>query len=193
MIISIRATSGAGKSYLVRRLMRAAGPAEEILELGMIIGYQGKTFRLVGPYDGDRICTGADRLSEHGPIQWRRAEVFALIEKWAADSKVLYEGLLLANEVNRTVALAAKIPTKIIFLTTPLEECLAAINQRRQVRSVSLFDETVEPVNPKKTTEKYAELQRVANRLEAAGVDVERLDREVAYQRVHQLLFGLTE
>ena len=116
---------------------------------------------------------------------------FALLGAWAADGDVLFEGLMESNEVPRTVALARHHPTHVIFLSTPLDECLAAINARRLARGVT------EPVSPKNTADKWGELNgRIRGRLQDAatacpGLKVYSLGREEAFAKCCELL-GLT-
>lgn len=95
---------------------------------------------------------------------------------------MFYEGLLIANEVTRTVLLARTHPTHVIFLDTPLDACLAAINARRALKGVT------EPISRKKTEEKYVELGRVRQRLRQADVPTYLLDREAAFLKVRELL-----
>ena len=84
---------------------------------------------------------------------------------------------------------AASFPTTVIFLKTPLELCLARVNERRRAKlGVNLFGDVPDPVSPKKTTEKYKELERVADRIEKLGVPVERLQWRAALERCQELL-----
>jgi len=187
MIVSLRGTSGSGKSTIVQQLI---GEREPIFELGQLVGHQCPGFRVIGPYPDDfKLAAGVDILNR---TRRRRIELFGQIERWASVGNLIYEGLLIANEVGRTVELAKKFPTTIIFLTTPLEVCLKRVNSRRARKtynSGSLFGEAAaDQVNPKKTTEKFSELQRVASRLVVQGVAVERLDCDAALIRCRELL-----
>ena len=189
MIISIRGTSGSGKSTIVRELIRSIGrrPIPSFGLAGELVGYDCGLFRVVGPYPDDaRLAAGVDILNRD---RRRRSELFGQIALWAGLGNVVYEGLLIANEVERTVALAQKHETICIFLNTPLELCLSRINARRldKLHGGSFFEETFVPVNPKETTEKYEELRRVAQRL-AAAVPVEHLDCAQALARCKELL-----
>lgn len=188
MIVSVRGTSGSGKSTLARELMATArGSGEPIFELGRSVGHQYSTFRTVGPYPEDvRLAAGVDILNHN---MRRRDELFEQITTWAAIGGVFYEGLLVSSEVQRTVELAKRSPSVVIFLTTPLDVCLERIDARRQAKAQgSLFGEGVEPVNPKKTTERFYELQRVAYRLHAEGVQTYRLNCDAALRLCKELL-----
>lgn len=186
MIISIRGTSGSGKSTLVHRVIRQRVP---ILEDGAIVGYQCPTFRVVGVYpENSKLASGVDILNR---TRRRWSELFEQIARWSISGDLLYEGLLIGKEVTRTVELARRTSTTVIFLTTPLDVCLTRINTRRLIkRQQSLFGlEPIEPVSPRNTTETFAALLRVADRLEASGVvTVERLDCEAALKLCRELL-----
>lgn len=184
MIISIRGTSGSGKSTLVRSLMQGAKP---IFELNQLVGHQCSGFRVVGPYPGDaRLAAGVDILNR---TRRRRSELYDQIQRWAILGDVIYEGLLVSNEVGRTVRLAQIFPTVVIFLNTPLDACLERINGRRRSKaSGSLFGEEPDAVSPKNTTEKFRELERVADRLDKAGVIVCRQSYDDTLNHCRKLL-----
>lgn len=173
MIISIRGTSGSGKSTLVRKLMDTSSYPPEIFEDDQVVGHCCRKFLLVGPYPRDaKLAAGVDILNRTRRRRRRRDQLFDQIGRWAKLGSVVYEGLLVSNEVGRTVELAAQFSTKVVFLDTSLELCLARVNQRRKQKAgISLFGEAdFKPVNPKKTVEKFEELRRVADRLIAAKV-----------------------
>jgi thymidylate kinase len=182
MIISIRGTSGSGKSTLVRSLMSDPKP---IFELNQLVGHQCSGFRVVGPYPEDaRLVAGVDLLN-----RTRRSELYDQIQRWAILGDVIYEGLLVSNEVGRTVRLAQIFSTVVIFLNTPLDVCLDRINGRRKSKaSGSLFGEEPDAVNPKNTTEKFRKLERVADRLDKAGVIVCRQSYDDALGHCRELL-----
>jgi thymidylate kinase len=183
MIISIRGTSGSGKSTLVRQLMNDSMP---LFELNNLVGHQCDGFRVVGPYPSDvRLAAGVDILNRTR----RRSELYDQIQRWAVLGDVVYEGLLVSNEVGRTAQQAQIYPTVVIFLNTPLDVCLERINERRKSKAPgSLFDEEPEAVNPRNTTEKFRELARVAERLEKAGVIVVHQSCEDALAHCRKLL-----
>jgi hypothetical protein len=158
-----------------------------VFELDQLVGHQCPGFRVVGPYPEDvRLAAGVDILNR---TRRRRSELYDQIQRWALLGDVIYEGLLVSNEVGRTVQQAQVYPTVVIFLSTPLDVCLERINGRRQLKAPeSLFDEEVEAVNPKKTTEKFRELERVAERLDKAGVIVVQQSFEDALDHCRKLL-----
>jgi hypothetical protein len=89
---------------------------------------------------------------------------------------VLYEGIMVMDDVNRAVALSKRRRLTVIGLTTPFETCLAAIRARRKARG------TAKPLNPKNTRDRATRCARGLQRLERAGVEVIRMDREEAYE-----------
>jgi hypothetical protein len=123
---------------------------------------------------------------------------------------VLFEGLLIAADVNRTVALhqVARRGMEVVSLTTPLEQCLADVNGRRraahqrrvealqaenavlaeQGRKLRPLPEERGDVNPANTTSKHRGVQQSLARLRAAGVPVSELDRDAAFERIATLL-----
>lgn len=178
MIISVRGTSGSGKTHLARRLMSILPAPTPLMSegRGRPLALDCGQVRFMGDYGVQQ--GGADTVRDP------REQVFRLIDQWASGGyHVFYEGLMASNEVTRTLEMGRRHPTHVIFLTTPLDQCVEAINARRVVRGVD------EPVSIKKTAEKYEELVRVRSRLRAAGiVQVHALDREAAFAHVCGLL-----
>ena len=187
MIVSVRGTSGSGKSTLARRLMARALP---LFEDGRLVGYQCRSFRLVGVYPDDgRAVAGVDILNR---VRRRRDALFDQIARWAALGNVFYEGLLVSNEVSRTVALAKQYPSLVLVLTTPLATCREQATLRRSSPGLSLFGDEVASEalrsDRDKIGEMFREVQSAVRRLEAAGVAVEQLDWDSALVRCQELL-----
>jgi shikimate kinase len=178
MIIRIMGTSGCGKTTLVSRLMAEGsdvGPwyDEEIrkVPLGHVVG---PTF-IVGYYHG--TVGGCDNLPA---ILRDRARFF---EQWLPAlhlhyRHVLYEGVIFGDEVVRTSKLARTHESVVVYMTTPLEECIASIRARRVAAGKSPEFKT------DNTTKRYKSLQNVATRLRGSGVNVVKLNREEAYEYI---------
>ncbi len=90
---------------------------------------------------------------------------------------ILYEGIMVQDDTRRILELASEYPdVHVIGLTTPVEECLAGVQARRDARG----DER--PLDPKNTVNRAKTVRRTCEKLRAAGMDVQFLDREAAYQ-----------
>lgn len=126
----------------------------------------------------DYICDLLKWKSKHGPV-------FA-------------EGLMLAGwGTGRLRSLWEQTERKlhVIQLTTPLEECLESVRQRRAAAHAAKAAARpgvelppLKPLNPDNTVAKWHGTMRGSELLQQAGVPVLFLDREAAYQRAKELL-----
>ena len=132
MIVNVRGTHGAGKSTVVRSVMRLGivAPIFGLLGPNLPEAYAVEFPRatvptfVVGPYTS--ACGGCDRISDN-------ATVIALIEKYAERGHVLFEGSLISSTygaVGRFLE-AWRKDAAFVFLDTPLEECLRRVEARR--------------------------------------------------------------
>lgn len=190
-IVNIRGTSGSGKSTLVRRVMELIGPRTAEFDRGrrQPLYYRlprpevaGRDVVVLGHYE--TACGGCDTITELD-MSFRLAR-----EQAAAGNHVIMEGLLLSGEVRRTIELhywaqANGAALHVIRLTTPIEQCVANVQQRRTDRG----DER--PLNPKNTLAKERTVQTVTKRLREAGVDVIDMDNgEPTVRLIMDLLNG---
>lgn len=197
-IINLRGTSGSGKSTVVTRVMDLYPRREPIPRFkgkrpaGYILGGPDMTDLLV-PGHYEIACGGCDTLKTVDEVY----DMIRLHLKAQAEIDVLYEGIMVQDDVRRaveldrwmreSVAVHGEEPGEedrlhVIRLTTPIEECLAAVRARREARGEE------RPLNEKNTRGRHETQVRVAGRLRAAGVAVEELSREAAYQRCCTLL-----
>lgn len=186
MIINIRGTSGSGKSHLARRIMDLYPSRTKVRVEGrrQPIGYichreDGKDLAVLGHYE--TACGGCDTIS-------KMEEIFELVRtSHLADMDVLFEGLLISADVNRTAALHEEgLPLRVVALDLPLEVCLESVNSRRMER---LGPEKFTPVNPKNTESKHKGVRRSCERLLAQDIDViVSSDRETAFDVVKRSL-----
>jgi len=174
MIISIRGTSGAGKSTIVRAIMEAypgtfnrimvekrkrpiallaVNPNKNLGKLGQL----PRSLFIVGHYDIP--CGGADTISGNEII-------YGMVRDAAkAGHDVIFEGRIIGVDVRRTAELATKYPVTIFHIDIPLEECLASINERRRRKNPDATD-----VNPKNTTNIFKQIPRCLERLRRENV-----------------------
>lgn len=179
MIINIRGTSGSGKTFATRRVMELCG--KEILyhiegrKRPMAHIFPDANLVVMGSYQ--TTCGGCDTISKFD-------DCYEAIDKFAKERRhVLYEGLRQASDVKR-IKWLRKQGHKVVAvtLTTPLEECLEAVRERRLARG------NTKPLNPFNTTSKYKGIHRADSRLLYMGVSVHKVDREAAFQKLKELL-----
>lgn len=186
MIIQIRGTSGSGKSTIVKELMEEkalSGSKLRVTEegrrqpLGYIVSGGGPQIAVPGHYE--TACGGCDTLPSYDRI-------FELIRQSRAMGwNVLFEGLLVSEEVKRTFQLHQDYPGElvVIFLNTPVEVCLESIRARRAARG----DER--PLKEDNTRNRVKTIIRACTILLEAGVKVyETDDRVQADQWVREYL-----
>lgn len=196
-VINIRGTGGSGKSTVVRRIMEAypdKKPGREWLgetrkqPFHYTLLIQGQPLLYV-PGHYETACGGCDTIKTVNQV-YDMVRAHAI---YSPQMDVLYEGIMVQDDVRRAVELNKELEQArvdglkdaklvVIGLTTPVEECLAAIRARRETRG----DER--PLNPKNTVDRHKRLQGTYHRLRANGIAVEMLGREEAYQRCRTLL-----
>jgi energy-coupling factor transporter ATP-binding protein EcfA2 len=196
MIINIRGTSGSGKSTLVRSIRALyKGPTLKYHEPGrkQPLGYlhhraadqgSGPPLGLVGHYETD--CGGCDTIP-------KMERIFELVlQAHGRGMDVIFEGLLISADVNRTVELfnaAGGHQLQVIALDVPIEECLDSVNARRRAKDLRRGATEMRPeVNPKNTISKHKGVKQSCVRLAEAGVPVWGLGRVDAYNKIKELL-----
>lgn len=191
MIINIRGTSGSGKSTLVKRVTELYGLHIDNYIDGRKQPYYvtHRMFHLEAPPSlsvpghYNTACGGCDTIKTVD-------EVYSIVRSCAmADPPhdILYEGIMVMDDVKRATSLHRDKPGQflVIGLTTPVDECIAAVQSRRDARGEA------KPLNPKNTVDRAKRCSRGLERLEANGVRVVRVDREGAFELVKREL-GLT-
>jgi protein gp37/energy-coupling factor transporter ATP-binding protein EcfA2 len=190
LIINIRGTSGAGKTTLARKLMALYSQREPQFIAGrkrpagfLLSGPGLRPLFVLGDY-GEAACGGAYTVAD-------RDQAFDLLTQARdAGHDVLWEGVIYSDEVARTVALCADRPNLIVQLNTPLDICLARVQERRAARG------DTRPLNPDNTERRINVIVHARERLTAAGIRVERLSAEEALTVIKQRLnhhHGLAE
>ena len=191
-IINIRGTSGSGKTYLVREVMARATVACDnmvpILVTGehpvrgseIVVGYDypraGLT--IVGNYGAN--CGGCDKFSWKGAADWVQQKVAEIAY---SGRNVIFEGLMVSSwSFHRFQVMGFTAPVKVFVLSTPLEECLASVRERRLAKG------NTDELNPESTTSKYNSILSMGHKHRDAGLDVEFLSRGAALSRCCELL-----
>lgn len=192
-IINIRGTSGSGKSTLVRRVMdlyrnkARVTVADRKQPIGYIL-YKAmhRPLALVGHYE--TACGGCDTITSMDDIYQRVRDAAV------AGMDVLFEGLLISADANRVIALdewskadgsgIGAHRVRVIALDTPLDVCLASVNERRQKDAEAKGKPYKGDVNPKNTTSKFAGVKSSMKRIETAGVACSWESRDSAYELI---------
>lgn len=180
VIVSIRGTSGSGKSHIPFTLFYKCSREEIIGGDGKVKGYVvdasslGVRFPIyvLGKYTTQ--CGGCDQI----PTQQEAADRAV---HYNQIGHVLMEGLL-ASAAGPKGAVTATIQETgnavFAILDTPLEVCLERVQARRTARG----DER--PFNPKNTKDKWTQTMSTAKSLHALGYDVRAIDHTKAYEDV---------
>lgn len=165
MIIQLRGTSGSGKTTIVKAIMTDyTGIKSRVMvsDRKQPIGYilqrgvdqpAGRPLAVIGHYE--TACGGCDTIKTADEVYSRMAHAHEL------GFDVLFEGLLLSGEINRTMDWVKDHQGfyHTAFIDTELEECLASINLRRAARG------KLEPVARTNTESKFKAMVNVERRL----------------------------
>ncbi len=186
MLISIRATNGAGKSFLVKSILDQgnAQPIFGLLGPRRCEAYKCKLkdikepVYVLGPYHV--ASGGCDRIQPYEMIM-------TLIEKYAAKGHVLFEGVFVSSSYGQVGRLMEHWGQEAVmaFLSTSLEDCLKNVQKRRDARA------DVREFNPKNATSKYHSIVKSREKILAEGkVRVVDLDPNKGVETVLELLRG---
>jgi hypothetical protein len=180
MIINIRSTGGSGKSTLVKRIMaRYSARTPHYTDgrrrpfFNVCTHPKAGRLDLLVPGHYEVACGGCDTLKS--PQQ-----VYDIIREHGINMHrdVLFEGIIVGDDFKRAAALAEEFGDdfRVIVLSTPIDECLRSIGERRTAKGND------KPLDPTNTVNRDANLRkRMMPRLRAAGVRVEELSRDEAY------------
>lgn len=182
VIISLRGTSGSGKSSVVyaalERWKHEVVQANERGKPLVNLVHAPCPFFVFGPYRTP--CGGCDALPGYAEI------LPILLPKYAAKGNVLFEGLLLSGTygaVGRKLEEMKDAHTVwFAFLDTPLEVCLDRVNARRRARGEE------RPVNPANTEMKFRTIKRVQEIAMEKGHNIYNIPYQDAFRRVMRLL-----
>jgi len=184
-IVSIRGTSGSGKSTVVREVMKKYN-CEPInapwrrRPLGYLCyADEHKPLFIPGHYETD--CGGCDTLPA---IEF----TFNLIRRYINECDVIYEGLITQSDVNRCIQLHKDgYSVLVIGLNLPLAKCLKYVQQRRDARAEAHGRET-SPLNPSNTNAKHHQITLQEAKFKSAKMDFRWLCREDALRATLEFL-----
>jgi hypothetical protein len=177
MILSIRGTSGAGKTTVAKRLLHDAthyGPPVPVFrgKRKQPLFYRrghvsfGRPLIILGHYES--ATGGCDTISGNDIP-------FDLIRELHDEADVFFEGLLMSAERWRTLKLHTDgYDVRLFYLNLTLQECLAGVNARRAARGQT------EPVNPRTTASRHSALRGHPGFFRGHGVSVTVGDRDAA-------------
>ena len=174
MLINLRGCNGAGKSTVIRTLM-AQCPHKPIY--GVLGPRLPEAYALmlpqpvfvIGPYTTD--CGGCDRILPF-------ALVPQLIEKYAHQGHVIFEGLLIATCYGVIGKLMEVHESAVLFLDTPLRVCIERVKARRATAG------NFRPLNPKLVAQKYATIARLKDKFGARAMSVSDRDAVATIMRL---------
>jgi hypothetical protein len=168
MLINVRGTSGSGKSTAVLGLL-AQCPHKPIYgALGRLpeaYALCAQPVFVIGPYTSN--CGGCDRILPF-------ALVLQLIEKYAKQGDVVFEGLLMSTFYGDIGRLMETQDSVVMFLDTPLEVCIARVKARRGGR----------PFNPKLLTQKHGTIARLKDKFGARAMSASDRDATAAIMKL---------
>ena len=192
--INIRGTGGSGKSTLVKKVMELYHNRAHITIPGRkrpyftALWHDGGGPGLIVPGHYETACGGCDTIKTVD-------EVYKIVRTATLGSDptvershhALSEGIMGMDDVTRAVQLHQDLEKEggklvVISLTTPVDECLRRIRQRRAEGG------NEKPLNEKNTRDRAARQEKILHRLKQAGVPPEKLSCEDAYARIRQLL-----
>ena len=169
MIVKIHGTSGSGKTTIVRNIF---DEASQILPIGPVKRPEAykvehpflkRPLYILGPYENK--CGGMDGVKSID-------KQIELIEHYAEEGHILYEGLLLSTYYGRLGAITEKWgnPHIFAFLNTPIEVCIERVIQRRKERGV------LTPLNERNTRKRIVPIEALKKKLIWSGRNVVTLE-----------------
>lgn len=165
MIIQVRGTSGSGKSTVVRKVMESLGEWENGILSGNEIASTTKGCPLYSTHKGivvighyKTVCGGGDRIKKPDGRSGAVPTLYNLICSLQF-SYLICESIILSEDTKWTLELAKTNQIRIIFLTTPVEECISRIKGRRE----KVGNE--KPLNEKNTRNRVATIERARVKL----------------------------
>jgi len=174
MVIQIRGTSGSGKTTVMRKVMEEYKWAKHFIDgRKNPLFYTAKKGKIavLGHYEG-LACGGCDTIGS-------ARQVFDVMKEVDAEV-ILAEGLLLSEDTKWALQMGDVLgeSLQVVFLTTPLDQCLDRIKQRRSAAG------NTKPLNPANTTNRVGVIERARVKLTAANIKCVRRASTQAHRTV---------
>lgn len=187
-LVGIKGTSGSGKTTIVFKLLSQYKYKTNYFVNGRrqpiahVFENEGKRpLAVIGHYEaGSAGCGGLDSISHYAAMN----ELVAYF--WAKGYHVLNEGLLYTGDAIQTIKMnkLTNGQSRILALTTSMDDCIAAVNARRRDKDPNASD-----VNPDNLISKANSVPGVMKKLEEAGVQAKYVDRNEGWEWVAKI-FG---
>lgn len=183
-ILSVRGTNSSGKTTVMNRLMALMVHHRDYTTKNGVFTHiyltaDGRHVAFIGKYDGGGTTGGADRVRNIRDV----IEAIAEVSEYAdvcVESMILSGLQTLTGEIAYASVAHADLYT--LFLTTPVDVCIADTQTRRAAAG------NTKPFNPENLISKAHAVNLAYKKFESWGWSPERLDREEAFQRCRELL-----
>lgn len=180
-LVYVHGTNGSGKSTLARAVMAAAGELKEFVRYRDDSNKCGITYTrppelgLIGRYGN--ACGGVDGVQPY-------ADIYPMLKMHTQrrDLRMFAEGLVTPGVETCTNFASLFDRAVFIYLDTPLDQCINNVLRRRAAKG------NQKPYNPANLYRKAQSAASWANRLEASGLEVKRLNYRQAYETTLELL-----
>ena len=171
MILNIRGTSGAGKSYIIYSLIKEYGSTEILDKYGKVemtqIGIFKTPIFVVGKYNPEYKCGGADSIRTSKDGTKAQDRICDLIRKYSNVGNVIFEGLIISGLSSRYINLDKKLGIRWVwaFLDTSKELCIERVLDRNGGM----------PFNEENLTKKHHQVENAMRNAKEAGREVLRI------------------
>lgn len=193
MIVNIRGGHGAGKTYLVRKVMEKLGIRKTIKKHGRVLGYKldrkvgSKSVYVVGRYQEGLTAEGCDVFKGYHDFfkeGFNQADlVCKLVRKFCKKGHVLFEGMV-SGAVNRWIFLVQELKSQKFVFGFPdvsVERCLKRVRHRREAKG------NFAPLNEEHTRSKYKAVHITGRKhFEDAELDC----RSISQRKPHKQVIG---
>ena len=179
-IVSLRGTSGSGKSTVVHQILQRW--PHELLDCdakGRPRNYRvtlpnGESLYIIGRYTTQ--CGGCDGIQPYSDIVKR-------IAKYAPKGHVLFEGLLISSGYGSIGKFSERYREDFVFafMDTPLKVCLQRIQKRRKAKG------NTKPLNPYNTELKHKVMWKSVKVIGDLGRRCVIIDHQKAFSQVMKL------